>query len=155
MPDTRAVHDSFTLERRYPHAPAKVFAAFATEEGKRAWFSGPNDQWDLVERHFDFRAGGGEVLEGRWKTGRVSRFDASYHDIVPDRRIVYAYRMRIDGTPISVSLATIELLPDGAGTHLIVTEQGVFLDGYADEGSRAHGTGILLDRLGASLDHGK
>jgi hypothetical protein len=37
-----------------------------------------------------------------------------------------------------------------AGTRLRVTEQGAFLDGYDDAGSREHGTGLLLDRLGAS-----
>jgi hypothetical protein len=36
-------------------------------------------------------------------------------------------------------------------TALTVTEQGVFLDGYEDAGSREIGTGFLLDRLGASL----
>ncbi len=32
-----------------------------------------------------------------------------------------------------------------------MTEQGAFLDGYDDAGSREHGTGFLLDKLGASL----
>ena len=45
----------------------------------------------------------------------------------------------------------IELAPTGAGTRLKITEQGAFLDGYDDAGSREHGTGLLLDRLGASL----
>ena len=33
----------------------------------------------------------------------------------------------------------------------MVTEQGAFLDGYDDAGSREQGTGLLLDALGASL----
>ena len=44
-----------------------------------------------------------------------------------------------------------EIGPRGAGTRLIVTEQGAFLDGYDDAGSREHGTRLLMDRLGASL----
>ena len=60
-----AVHDKFVIERRFKQAPAKVFAAFATEEGKARWFSGPNETWDMVDRHFDFRVGGTEHLEGR------------------------------------------------------------------------------------------
>ena len=50
-----------------------------------------------------------------------------------------------------MSLATIEFKPAGKGTRLVLTEQGVFLDGYDDAGSREHGTGHLLDALGASL----
>ena len=44
-----------------------------------------------------------------------------------------------------------ELRPAGAGTKLTFTEQGVFLDGYDDAGSREQGTRWLLDKLAASL----
>jgi hypothetical protein len=44
-----------------------------------------------------------------------------------------------------------ELRAEGARTTVAITEQGVFLDGYDDAGSREHGTGLLLDALGASL----
>ena len=145
-----AVHASFTIERTYPAAPSRVFAAFADPVRKARWF-GAADGLTLIERVWDFRDGGREHLSGRWPSGMVTAFDAHYHDIVPDRRIVYSYAMRLDGRRISASLATIEFLAEGAGTRLIVTEQGAFLDGYEDKGSREHGTGALLDRLGETL----
>ena len=151
MSEQQAVHDRFTIDRVYPHAPAKVFAAFATEEGKRRWFAAPGDQWDLVERSFDFSVGGVETVEANWKTGRNTRMDAVYHDIVPDRRIVYSYRMKIDGVPISVSMTSVELKPEGAGTRLILTEHGIYLDGYEDKGSREHGVGWQMEELGKTL----
>lgn len=144
-------HGMFCLERTYDASPARVFSAFSTEAHKQLWFSGSNDAWDMVERAFDFRVGGREVLEGRWKSGTVSRCEILYFDIVPDERIVYVYEMLIDGTKISTSLATIEIAPEGAGTRLKVTEQGAFLDGYEDGGSREHGTAALLERLRESL----
>ena len=146
-----AVHDRFTIDRTYPHAPAKVFAAFASEEAKGRWFGAPPEQWDLVERTFDFSVGGIETIEANWKSGRNSRMDAVYHDIVPGRRIVYSYRMTIDGVVISVSMTSIELSPEGSGTRLILTEHGIFLDGYEDKGSREHGVGWQMDRLGETL----
>lgn len=84
----------------------------------------------------------------------VSTFEAVYHDVVPDERIVYAYTMHLDARKISVSLATIELKPSGTGTgtRLVMTEQGAYLDGYDDAGSRERGTQFLLDALGRSLD---
>jgi hypothetical protein len=33
----------------------------------------------------------------------------------------------------------------------VMTEQGAFLDGYDDAGSREHGSKFLLDALGKSL----
>jgi len=50
-----------------------------------------------------------------------------------------------------VSLATLQLAAAEGRTTLKVAEQGAFLDGYDDAGSREHGTGLLLDALGASL----
>jgi uncharacterized protein YndB with AHSA1/START domain len=144
------VHGSFTVERRFPAQPARVFAAFADPALKARWFSGP-DGWTPIERSVDFREGGRERHVGRWPSGLVTAFDAHYHDIVQDRRIVYSYVMHLDDRRISVSLATIEILPNGDGTRLVVTEQGAFLDGYDDNGSREHGTGFLMDRLGAAL----
>lgn len=146
-----AVHDRFTIERTYPHAPAKVFAAFATEEGKRRWFSHPSEEFEVIERSFDFSLGGIETIEANWKNGRNSRMDAVYHDIVPGKRIVYAYRMRIDGLPISVSLTSIELTPDGDGTRMTLVEHGIYLDGYDDAGSRLHGVTWQMDKLGETL----
>lgn len=152
MADSNVTHDSFTLERIFPTAtPARTFAAWSTEAGKAAWFASPNGQYEMVERRFDFRVGGSEVLEALWNSGTTSRFDASYHDIVADRRIVYAYHMRIDGKPISVSLASVEFLPHGDGTRLVLTEHGIYLDGYEDGGGRALGTSELVNRLGESL----
>jgi uncharacterized protein YndB with AHSA1/START domain len=71
---------------------------------------------------------------------------------VPDQRIVTTYIMHMDETPISVSLATVELKPEGAATRLVLTEQGAYLDGEDDGGIREQGTGMLLDALGAELE---
>jgi len=60
--------------------------------------------------------------------------------------------MYLGDKKISVSLATMQVKAAGERhTMLSVTEQGAFLDGYDDAGSREHGTGQLLDALGASL----
>lgn len=146
-----AVHGSFTLERVYPASPARVFRAWADPAIKARWFGGPAD-WPQLERSADFRIGGKERLSARKNSGVVTTFDAVYHDIVPDHRIIYCYDMHLDGVHISASLATVELTPAGNGTRLTFTEQAVFLDGYDDAGSREHGTRILLEQLGKALE---
>jgi len=150
--DASVVHASFTIKRRLAFPPSTVFAAFATVQGKAAWFDGAADRWTLMRRELDFRVGGREQLVGAWKDGPVTAFDAVYHDIVPDRRIVFAYSMHLNDRRISVSLTTVEIRPDGDGARLSFTEQGAFLDGYDDAGSREHGTNDLLDKLEAALN---
>jgi uncharacterized protein YndB with AHSA1/START domain len=148
-----AVHGSFTIVRELPHAPGRVYAAWSEPKAKAAWFSGPSGQWTPLEREMDFRVGGRERAKGRWTaSGVVTDFQAHYLDIVPLRRIVYAYNMHLDDKKISVSLATIELEATATGTRMKVTEQGAFLDGYDDAGSREHGTGGLMAALEKSLE---
>jgi uncharacterized protein YndB with AHSA1/START domain len=71
---------------------------------------------------------------------------------VPGERIVYAYSMHLDGRMISVSLATFEFKAAGAGAKLVMTEQGAFLDGYDDNGSRERGSREIVEKLSAYLE---
>jgi uncharacterized protein YndB with AHSA1/START domain len=150
--ETRSVaHAVFHLERRYDAPIARVWRALTDETAKQKWFSGPSDRWTQLERQMDVRVGGKERLSGRWEGGMVSTFDAIYHDVVPNERLIYSYEMYLDDKKISVSLATLQLTSADGKTTLKVTEQGAFLDGYDDAGSREQGTGHLLDALGTSL----
>jgi uncharacterized protein YndB with AHSA1/START domain len=145
------VHAMFHLERTYDAPVARVWLALTDQTAKSKWFGGPPGKWESLERHMDVRVGGTELARGRWEGGVVSTFDAIYHDVIPNERLVYSYVMHLDEKKISASLATMELKVEGTKTTLKVTEQGAFLDGYDDAGSREHGTGFLLDALGASL----
>jgi uncharacterized protein YndB with AHSA1/START domain len=116
-----------------------VYKALSDEVAKSRWFYGP-EGWRLIERTMDFRVGGRERVKGGFDGGATTTFDAIYHDVVPRERIVYTYEMRVDDRKISVSLATLEIEPAGVGrTKLKICEQGAFLDGYDDAGSRERG----------------
>jgi uncharacterized protein YndB with AHSA1/START domain len=145
------VHATFDLQRTYDAPVARVWRALTDEAAKAKWFGGTPGKWELLERWMDVRVGGTERAKGRWEGGVVSTFDAIYHDVIENERLVYSYVMHLDEKKISASLATIQLKAAGGQTTLMVTEQGAFLDGYDDAGSREHGTGFLLDALGASL----
>jgi uncharacterized protein YndB with AHSA1/START domain len=74
-----------------------------------------------------------------------------YHEIVPNERLVYVYDMHANGGFMSVSLATIELTPQGGKTALRFTEQAVFVDGQDGNESRRQGTAYLLEQIAANL----
>jgi uncharacterized protein YndB with AHSA1/START domain len=152
MTERNTVKATFTIERVYPAKPARVFQAFADEASKALWFAGP-EGWVQMDKAFDFRVDGVEINIGRHPSGMVSAFYCTYHDIVPDERIVYAYRMALDGKPMSSSLATIEIRAEGSGSRLVLTEYGVYFDGFGQEAAdgREHGTNWLMDKLGDSL----
>jgi uncharacterized protein YndB with AHSA1/START domain len=156
MSERSVEHGTFTIERTFDVPPARVFAAWAEPKAKASWFAGPAGQWKQQLRQMDFRIGGRERVRGEFAGGRVSDFDASYHDIVTNRRIVYSYTMHVDEKRISVSLATIEFESvGGGGTRLILTEQGAYLDGGFDgHAGREEGTRGLLDNLQKFLAKG-
>ncbi len=141
----------FHLERTYDASPSRVWKALTDPAAKAQWFGEPSDQFELIERSIDVRPGGRERVKGRWGERVTSTFDATYHDVIENERLVYSYEMHMDDRKISVSLATLQLKADGKRTRLLIAEQGDFLDGYDDAGSREHGTGELLDALGRSL----
>ena len=152
MTKRSTTHATFVIERDYKAAPAKVFAAFADLKSKTKWFGGP-EGWDVASAHqLDFRIGGKESVSGGPPGGVVHSYSATFWDIVENERIVSSYEMHLDKQRISVSLATTEIKPNGAGSKLIYTEQGVFLDGYDDAGQREEGTRELFDRLSTFLD---
>ena len=144
-------HATFVIERNYDAPPARVFAAWATAEAKARWFAGDGEGWRTGKLDLDFRVGGRESVTSRSKDGVAHIYNAIYQDIVPDERIIIAYDMHLNSTRISVSLATVEIKPQGKGTKLIFTEQGAFLDGQDKVSQRQGGTEALLDNLGKAL----
>jgi uncharacterized protein YndB with AHSA1/START domain len=148
MTERSVTHSTFTLERTYDRAPARVFAAWSDPAAKARWFG--DGQPTISE--FDFRVGGRESNRSEPGASFQFAFDSTYHEIVPDERIVFSYDLVLDGTLVSVSLATVELRPAGAGTLLTYTEHGAYLDGHDTPEVREHGTGELLDALGVELE---
>jgi uncharacterized protein YndB with AHSA1/START domain len=156
QPKPTVVHDTFVLERNYPQPPARVFSAFSVAAKRRRWFAeGEKSEVELFEQ--DFRRGGYERVRYRFQAdhplaGKILLNEGVFQDIIADRRIVMTSVMAIDDKPISASLVTFELLPNGAGTDLICTHQGAFLEGSGGPEMRKAGWETLLRRLAKTLE---
>ncbi len=149
MTTRSAQHGTIRLERRYKAAPARVFAAWAEAKARARW--DVPGRWVIAEQTFDFREGGRELKRFGPKGDAHFVADRRYLDIVPERRIVFGYSMTSRGTPISVSLTTVEISADGRNTHLLLTEQIVFLDGNDNAANREEGLASMLDKIGETL----
>jgi uncharacterized protein YndB with AHSA1/START domain len=146
---------TFTIERTLSALPSEVFAAFADVNLKTRMLA-PSDDEDggeaFAHAEFDFRIGGRERFEFVEEDGRKMSYDALYYDIVPNHRLVYSYEMYADGSRISVSVASIELLEMTTSTALIWTEQGAFLDGLDTSDLREGGTSWMVDNMAEYFD---
>jgi uncharacterized protein YndB with AHSA1/START domain len=155
MPQPSTIHSTFVLERLYPVAPDRVFAAFADPAKKRRWFLG-GDRTKVQHYDLNFRTGGTEkatilLPEGTPVAGLQCSSETIYQNIIPNSRIVFTSTMSIQGNCISVALGTVELLPTDAGTDLIFTHQAAFFEGADGPAMREDGWRQLLDNLSAEL----
>jgi uncharacterized protein YndB with AHSA1/START domain len=151
--ERRLARSGFTLTRDYPVPVERVWDAFAQEEQKRAWFGDGEGLFEPGEWAFDFRVGGRDIAEGAFHNGPVSRFVATYTDIVERSRIVTTYDMWLDAVHMSTSVASFEFESTADGTHFTHTEDGVFFDQFwADGPGREAGTKGILDKLGRYLE---
>jgi uncharacterized protein YndB with AHSA1/START domain len=151
------VHSTFVIERTYAAPVGRVFAAFADPGKKRRWFA-EGEGWQVQSFTLDFRAGGRESSSFLFHgdpshpmAGQVMRNETVFQDIVPERRIVFAYTMGIGERPFSASLVTVELLPAGQGTTLRFTEQAAFFERSDGAAQREGGWRQLLQRIDAEL----
>jgi uncharacterized protein YndB with AHSA1/START domain len=146
MTEHSVKHSTFTLERTYSASPAQVFAAWADRDTKAKWFAADDAAYTL-----DFRVGGAEAVHGHTDDGAEIAAESVYRDILTDERIVYTTLLYGRGVLATVSATTVEFVPDGTGTHLLLTEQGTFLDDQEQPEWRRQGTGDWLDALGREL----
>lgn len=104
------VHAMFDLERTYPAPVERVWKALTDLGAKEKWFAGTPGKWQLLERRMDVRVGGREILKGRWESGRISTFDAVYHN---SKRTA---RRQPSGSPSRAHSSTVTTMPARAIT---------------------------------------
>jgi uncharacterized protein YndB with AHSA1/START domain len=154
MEKPTVVHSTFTLERKLKASPERVFAAFADPVAKRRWFY-ESTTHELQHHELDFKVGGREQAKMKFNGGPIAGKtivnDTLYEDIRPNRRMVTAYRMDLDEVPMSVSLATFELVPTDGGTVLLLTHQGAYFENSDGPEMRKGGWEHLLSKLVTEL----
>ena len=150
MKERTVMHGTFVIEKKFPAAPERVFAAFADPTKKRRWY-GESDEGTLEEFESDFRVGGKERTVRRAKNGWTFTADTTYLDILPNRHIVFAYTMSLGDKRISSSQSTVEIVSAARATTLIFTEQGAFFEGADGPKMREEGWRALFERLADEL----
>lgn len=143
-------HKTFVVERELAASPKHAFRFFSESALKERWTSCHPD-WTVLEEEFDFRVGGVEAKRWRTSEGQEQTFFARYLDIVPARRIIYAFDMGFAGKRLSASLATVELFAVAARTRMVFTEQIAWLGDAGSLQSRVAGTGEGLDVLADTI----
>lgn len=146
----RVRHATIVVERRYAAPPSRVFKAWADPVAYGGW-NAPGEGWEVAEQAHEFRVGGRNSSLFGPKGQAIYRSEGRFEDIIADRRIVTAGTMHWGEQRTSTTLCTVELLPDGGGTRLILTDQTAFYAGSETAAQREGGWNALLDNLSRAL----
>ena len=122
------MHKTTTLEKQIATPRAKVFAAWADTDLRSKWNSPSSDVVIKMEAA-DFAEGGRDVSLCMVEGQVVARVITDYHDIVPDRRIIFTETINGPENREGVSLVSVSFEDAGGGTKLVVTLQTVAVDG--------------------------
>ncbi len=144
------VHDTFVLERRYPHSAEKLFRVLTEQALRERWYSAGRNAFARFET--DFRVGGHDYHV--YRMGADTPFpdaeivnDGRFEDIVPGERFVLATSTIFMGKRISTALITHEIESDGGGALLRLTHQAAFYEGADGPDMRRGGWEVLLGTL--------
>jgi uncharacterized protein YndB with AHSA1/START domain len=156
MEQPKVIHSTFVVERSFPKPPETVFAAFADPAKARRWYA-EGEGHDLQEFTSDFRVGGTQLLRytlgpGTPVAGMTINNQARYQEIQTNRRIVTATTMDLADKRILASQVTVEFVPNGGGTDLILTNQGAFFENGLTPEMLAAGWRGLFDKLSSELE---
>ena len=146
-------HGTATMEKGLSASPARIFAAWADPEQRKVWGL-PSDEIDMRIDAADFSVGGEDVTTCLAGGEAVAVVRGRYHDIVPDKRIVYTAIIASMEATEGACLVSAEFLPEGEGTRLVMTLQTVALDGSALLEEAQVGWGSALIRLEELLQAG-
>lgn len=141
---------SFVIERDFSASPQAVFDAWADPVAKRRWSDCHPEH--TTDYSLDFRPYGRERQRVVNPDRTELLIEKVFFDIVPGKRIIFAYDISLGGRRLSVSLVTVEFTRSPKGTHMTYAEQLSYLDGHDDREQRILGTQEGLDRLVLALE---
>jgi len=139
-PDT-PVKPSLTLKRRLNARPEKVFAAWTQPAQIVNWF-GP-DAGPVTSAELDVRTGGRYAMAFNTLDGEEHHVSGVYQEVIPNEKLVFSWAWR--STPERVSLVTVLIKPDGAGSMLTLVHEQFFDEDARDR--HRYGWSGSLDKL--------
>lgn len=151
-------HDTFEIRKVFDAAPPAIFGAFAFQDRKSRWYAA-SPAHERLSYSFDFRPGGEEKLTARMLpgtpiAGKELCWTSTYAEIVNNARIVFFQTLDVDQSRVSAAVVTVEIVPLGDKSEVLLTHQAVYFEGADGPAMRRMGWDFLLDTMASELQPG-
>ncbi len=133
------------ITRLFPATPEEVFAAWTDPASLKEWMC-PGTVTSTTTATLDLRVGGRFQIVMRRENSDV-RHIGEYREISPPKRLVFTWQS--DGTLQQETLVTIELLPRGKQTELVLVHE--LLPNEDSAAQHTIGWQHLVEKLGGFL----
>jgi uncharacterized protein YndB with AHSA1/START domain len=112
------------VRRTFRAPPEQIFAAWTSPEALKSWHApGP---LTCVLAEVDLRVGGTYRIHMQEPDGTLHRVGGVYRTIDPPRKLVFTWKW--ESKEEGETVVTIECVPAGTGTELILTHEGFETD---------------------------
>jgi uncharacterized protein YndB with AHSA1/START domain len=139
MATVDAASHSLQVKRQLGAPPPQVYRAWTEGSHLARWFA-PSPDFETVVHELDLRAGGGYRIEMRHPDGSSHVAVGEYRELEAPRRLTFTWRW--EGSPMSDTLVTVELLSKDGGTELVLTHTLFQSEALRDEHTKGW-TGCL------------
>lgn len=148
-------HDTFEIRNTCNATPSAVFSAFAFQDRKSRWYAA-SPAHEPLSYTFDFRPGGEEKLTARMLpgtpiAGKELCWTSTYAEIVDNARIVFFQTLDVDRIRVSAAVVTVEIVPLGEKSEVVLTHQAVYFEGADGPAMRRMGWDYLLATMASEL----
>ena len=137
-----------TVTRSFKAHPERVFAAFEDPAELARWMRQPGSTTEVEA--LDVREGGAIRVLMRWESGMTMRLRGIFRKV--RRPALLEFTWAVEGVDANAGVVTVELVPQGTGTRLTLTHEG--LTGQAGTYARAGWNG-WFDALETLLTAGQ
>lgn len=138
------------ISRIFAVPVAAAFAAWAGEAAQKVW-GDPGPDWQMHFERFRFTVGESDLCHFGPKGGPVYLNENRYLEITPERRIVYASLLRVEGVLNFAGIVTVTFERVDGGTRLRLVEQGTYFDGHDRVDDHREGWRSMLQAMDAYL----
>lgn len=143
---TTPAAQSLEVRRIIPAPPARVYDAWTTPDLMTRWFC-PSADYTVVVHRFDTRVGGGYRIEMRHTSGASHIVVGEYQELTRPTRLAFTWAW--EGKSSADTLVTVEFLPSGQGTEVVLTHTRFTAE--AERNEHLKGWTGCFDRLDTML----
>ncbi len=130
-PDSPA--HALEVRRTIRASPERIYDAWTTADALARWFA-PSAEFTTIVHTLELRVGGQYRLEMRHSSGSTRVAVGTYHELTRPTRLSFSWRW--EGAAMADTLVTIELIPAGSSTELVLTHTGFPTPHDRDEHSK-------------------